>query len=123
MPGRGGVGPLRFGGDSLCWGRSVTFHSHRSVGIPKVRCVHLARQHIALPRPWLPLRMDSSVSRDLRSHVSQMWESSDSLSRPMILNLISSPNSVSWHFRKQHGNLYMTAQSILKIEIFWRILF
>ena len=34
---------------------------------------------------------------------------------PMILDLISSHNSVSWHFRKQHGNLYMTAQSILKI--------
>ena len=34
--GRGGVGPLRFGGASLCWGRSVTLHSHRSVGIPKV---------------------------------------------------------------------------------------
>ena len=33
--GRGGVGPLRFGWASLCWGRSVTFHSHRSVGIPQ----------------------------------------------------------------------------------------
>ena len=31
--GRGGVGLLRFGGASLCRGRSVTFHSHRSVGI------------------------------------------------------------------------------------------
>ena len=40
--GRGGVGPLRFGGASLCWGRSVTFHSHRSAGIPQVRWVHLA---------------------------------------------------------------------------------
>ena len=40
--------PLRFGGGSLCWGRSVTFHSHRFVGIPQVRWVHL-------PRPWLPL--------------------------------------------------------------------
>ena len=55
------------------WGRSVTFHSHRSVGIFQVRRVHLARQYIALPRPWLPLRMESSVSRDLRSHVPQMW--------------------------------------------------
>ena len=50
--GRGGVGLLRFGGASLCWGRSVTTHTHRSVGIPQVRWVHLARQYIALPRPW-----------------------------------------------------------------------
>ena len=78
--GRGGVGPLRFGGASLCTGRSVTFHSHRSVGIPKVRWVHLARQYIALPRPWWPLRMESSVSRDLRSHVPQGWGSSRSSS-------------------------------------------
>ena len=76
--GRGGMGRLRFGGASLCWGRSVTLHSHRSVGIPQVRWVHLARQYIALPRPWLPLRMESSVSRDLRSHVPQMWGSSGS---------------------------------------------
>ena len=75
---RGGVGPLRFGGASLCWGRSVTTHTHRSVGIPQVRLVHLARQYIALPRPWLPLRMESSVSRDLRSHVPQMCGSSGS---------------------------------------------
>ena len=34
---RGGVGPLRFGGASLCWGRSVTTHTHRSVGTPQVR--------------------------------------------------------------------------------------
>ena len=46
------VGPLRFGGASLCWGRSVTTHTHRSVVIPQVRWVHLARQYIALPRPW-----------------------------------------------------------------------
>ena len=39
--GRGGVGPPRFGGASLCWGRSVTTHTHRSVGIPQVRWVHL----------------------------------------------------------------------------------
>ena len=65
--GRGGVSPLRFGGASLCWGRSVTLHSHRSVGIPVVRWVHLARQYIALPTVWLPLRMESSVSKDLRS--------------------------------------------------------
>ena len=62
MVGRGGVGTLRFGRASLCWGRSVTFHSHRSVGIAQVRWVHLARQYIALPRPWLPLQMESSVS-------------------------------------------------------------
>ena len=30
--GRGGMGPLRLGGSSLCWGRSVTFHSHRQRG-------------------------------------------------------------------------------------------
>ena len=47
-----GMGPLRFGGASLCWGRSVTTHTHRSVGIPQVLWVHLARQYIALPRPW-----------------------------------------------------------------------
>ena len=78
--GRGGVGPLRFGGSSLCWGRRETFHSHQSVGIPHVRWVHLARQYIALPRPRLPLRMESSVSRDLRSHVPQMWGLSGSSS-------------------------------------------
>ena len=76
--GRGGVGPLRFGGASLCWGRSVTTHTHRSVGIPQVRWVHLARQYIALPRLWLPLRMEISMSRDVRSHVPQMWGSSGS---------------------------------------------
>ena len=62
------------------WGRSVTFHSHRSVGIPQVRLVHLARQYIALLRPWLPLRMESSLSRDLRFHVPQRWGSSGSSS-------------------------------------------
>ena len=71
--GRGGVGPLRFRR-----GCSVTFHSHPSVGIRQVRWVHLARQHMALPRPWLPLRMESSVARDLRSHVPQRWGSSGS---------------------------------------------
>ena len=76
--GRGGLGPLRFGGAFLCWGRSVTFHSQRSVGIFQVRWVHVARQYIALPRPWLPLQMESSVSRDLRSHVLLMWGSSGS---------------------------------------------
>ena len=81
------MGPLWFGGASLCWGCSVTFHSHRSVGIPQIRWVHLVRQYIALPRPWLPLRMESSVSRDLRSHVLQTSGSSGSsslvyLSRP-----------------------------------------
>ena len=81
------MGPLRFGGTSLCWGRSVTFHSHRSAGIPQVRWVHLARQYIALPRPWLPLRIESSVSRDLRSYVPQRWGSSGSSS----LVYVSSP--------------------------------
>ena len=33
--GRGGVGPSRFRGASLCWGSSVTTHTHRSVGIPR----------------------------------------------------------------------------------------
>ena len=31
--GRGGVGPVRFGGASLCWGRRVTFHVHRWAGM------------------------------------------------------------------------------------------
>ena len=70
---RGGVVTLRFGGASLCWGRSVIFHSHWSAGIPKVRWVHLARQYKALPRPWLPLRIDSSKSRYFRSHVPGGW--------------------------------------------------
>ena len=56
----------------------MTTHTQRSVGIPQVRWVHLARQYIALPRPWQLLRMEKSVSRDLRSHVPQMWESSGS---------------------------------------------
>ena len=33
---------------------------------------------------------------------------------PMILNPILSHNSVSGHFCKQHGNLYMTAKSIFE---------
>ena len=78
--GRGGLGPLRFGGASLCWGGRVTFHSHRSVGISLVRWVHLARQYIALPRSWLRLRRENSVSGDLRSHVPQLWGSSGSSS-------------------------------------------
>ena len=85
--GRRGVGPLRFGGASLCWGCSVTFHSHRSVGIPQVRWVHLAGQYIPLPRPWFPLRMESSVSRDLRSHVPQRWGSSGSSSLVYVSGL------------------------------------
>ena len=76
--GRGGVGPLRFRGASLCLGRRLTFHSHRSMGIPQVRWVHLTRQYIALRRPWLPLQMESSVSRDLCSHVPQRRGSSGS---------------------------------------------
>ena len=48
------------------------------MGISKVRWVHLARQYIALPRFWLRLRMESSVSRDWRSRVPQMWGSSGS---------------------------------------------
>ena len=78
--GAGGVGPLRLWGASLCWGRSVTFHSHRSAGIPQVRWVYLARQYIALPRPWFLLRMESSVFRDLRPHVPLMWGLSGSSS-------------------------------------------
>ena len=61
--GRREVGPLQFGGASLCWGRSVTLQSHRSVGISQVCWVYLARQYIVLLRPWLPLRMESSASR------------------------------------------------------------
>ena len=78
--GFGGVGPLRFGGASLCWRRRVTFYSHQSPGIFQVRWVHLARQYIALPRSWLRLQMESSVSGDLLSNVPQMWGSSGSFS-------------------------------------------
>ena len=90
--GRGGLGPLRFGATSLCWGRSVTLHSHRSVGITQVRWVNLARQYIALPRRWLPLRMESSVSKDLRSHMPQMWGSSGS----SPLAYVSRPGLCVW---------------------------
>ena len=38
---------------------------------------------------------------------------------PMILNLISSHNSVTWHFRKQLGNLYMTAKSTFENSNLW----
>ena len=76
--GRGGGGsPAVWGGFPLL-GAQRDRHTHRSVGIPQVRWVHLARQYIALPRLWLLLRMESSVSRDLRSHVPQMWGSSGS---------------------------------------------
>ena len=76
--GRGGVLPVQFGRASFCWGRRVTFHVHRSAGICQDHWVHLARQYIALPRLWLPLRMESSVSRDFRSHLPWIWESSRS---------------------------------------------
>ena len=78
--GRGGVGPLLFGGASICWGRNVTLHSHRSVGISQVRWVHSARRYIALPRSWWHLRTESSVSRALRSGVPQRWGLSGSSS-------------------------------------------
>ena len=69
---RGGPAPVRITGDSLCWGRRVTFQVHRWAGICQDRWVHLARQYIALPRPWLPLRMESSVSKDFRPQVTKM---------------------------------------------------
>ena len=75
---RSGVGPVRLLGASLRWGRRVTFHVNCSWEICQVRWVHLARQYIALPRSWLRLRMESTVSRDLRSHVPQVWGSSGS---------------------------------------------
>ena len=74
------MGLLRFKSASLCWGRSVTFHSQRSVAISQVRWVHLARPYIALPGSWLRLRMESSVFGDVRSHVPQMWGLSGSSS-------------------------------------------
>ena len=77
-PWRGG--PLRFRGASLCWGHRVTFHAHCSAWICQVHRVHLTGQYIVLPRPWLRLRMESNVSRDLRSYVAQMWRSSGSSS-------------------------------------------
>ena len=56
----------------------MTFQSHRSVGTSQVCWVHLARRYIALPRSRLRLRIESSVSIDLRSYVPQMWGSSGS---------------------------------------------
>ena len=96
-----GVGPLRYRGTSLCWGRSVTFNLHRSVEITQVRWVHLARQYIALPRPQLPLRMESSVSRDLCSHVPQSWGSSGSsslvyVSRRLVVRCVTGGGGVGW---------------------------
>ena len=76
--GRGGVAPVPLRGASLCWGRRVTFHVQWWAGICQDRWVHFARQYIALPRPWLPLRMESSVSRDLCTHMSRTWGSSGS---------------------------------------------
>ena len=80
-----GNGSHAFGGASLCWGRSVTFHVHRSAGICQVRWFHFARKYIALPRSWLRLQMESSVFRDLRSHVPQLWGSSGSSSLVYVL--------------------------------------
>ena len=74
--GCGGMGPVRFMGSSLCWGRKVTFHVYCWARICQDRWVHLARHYIALPRPWLPLRMESSVSRDFWPHLPRMWASS-----------------------------------------------
>ena len=67
--GRGQVAPVRLRGDSLRWGRRVIFHVQWWAGICQHRWVHLARQYMALPRPWLPLRMESSVSWDLCPHL------------------------------------------------------
>ena len=63
------VGPMRFRGASLCSGCRVTFHVHRCAAISQDRWVHFARQYIVLPSSWLRLRIESSVSRELRSHV------------------------------------------------------
>ena len=71
--GRGALGPVRFRGASFCRGRRVTFHVHHSVGICQDRWVQLPGQYITLPRPWLLLFMESSVSWDLRPHVPEMW--------------------------------------------------
>ena len=70
--------PLRFRGASLCWGWRVTFHVYLWAEICQDGCAHLARQYIAAPRPWLLLRMESSISRDLWSHVPWMWGPSGS---------------------------------------------
>ena len=58
----------------------MTFHVHRWARICEDHWVHFATQYIALPRPWLPLRMESSVSRDLCPYVPRMWGSSCSSS-------------------------------------------
>ena len=58
----------------------MTFHVHCSARICQVLWVHLATQYIALPTPRLRLRMESSVSRDLRAHVPGMLVSSGSSS-------------------------------------------
>ena len=53
--------------------------------------------HYPLCRQYVPGYRDIAVARLLQP--------------PMIFNLFLSHNSVSGHFCKQHGNLYMTAKS------------
>ena len=54
VAGRGGVGPLRFGGASLCWGRSVTTDTHRLVVAGAALGVHPPRHGVS-DQVWPPV--------------------------------------------------------------------
>ena len=60
--------------------------------------------HLAAEDPWILDRLDPQVEE----HPKERREAH------RILNLILSHNSVSGHFCKQHGNLYMTVKSIFE---------
>ena len=68
---------------------------------------------VALKRQYPTYETDLSIRAEIQNlAVLPINPKLGRVSAPMILNLILSHNSVSWHFRKQHGNLYMTVQSI-----------
>ena len=69
----GEIVPLQFRGASLCWGQRVSFHEYLWAEICQDGWAHLAREYIDARRPWLLLRMGSSICRDLSSHVPWMW--------------------------------------------------
>ena len=70
--GRRGVGPMRFRGASLCWGRRVTFEAHRWAVTYQDHWVHLARHTKAL----VGVTDGEQHLQKLVPHVPQMWGSS-----------------------------------------------